>query len=98
MTMTAPARGEQLQDVLEVVTAHADRADENGDFPAEALDALRRSGLLGLLVPAEYGGGGGSLQDMLTVSGLALPRVHVGRPDLRDALSAGGHDRPLCGG
>ena len=69
MTMTAPTRGEQLQDVLEIVTKHAGRADENGDFPAEALDALRRSGLLGLLVPAEYGGGGGSLQDMLTVSG-----------------------------
>ncbi len=34
------------------------RRDESGEFPREAVDKMRRMGLMGLVFPAEYGGGG----------------------------------------
>ncbi|MBO2450272.1 acyl-CoA/acyl-ACP dehydrogenase [Actinomadura barringtoniae] len=66
--LNAPDVEQVLPDVLEVVREHAVPADEAAEFPVAALDALRRSGLLGLLVPAEHGGLGGTVRDMLHVS------------------------------
>src|SRR5262245_35844291 len=40
----------------EVLAPNAERNDREGRFPTEAIDALQRSGLLGLTVPAAHGG------------------------------------------
>ncbi|GAB7146405.1 Rv1679 family acyl-CoA dehydrogenase [Mycobacterium riyadhense] len=53
--MAAP---EALQEVLAIAAEHAERVDTDGAFPAEAVDALRRSGLLGLVLPSDIGGMG----------------------------------------
>jgi alkylation response protein AidB-like acyl-CoA dehydrogenase len=42
----------------EVLAVHAEDVDRQGRWPAESIDALRRSGLLGLTVPTEFGGAG----------------------------------------
>ncbi|MFL5243862.1 MAG: acyl-CoA dehydrogenase family protein [Gemmataceae bacterium] len=42
----------------EVLGRHANSVDRQGRWPAESIDALRASGLLGLTVPAAYGGAG----------------------------------------
>ena len=41
-----------------VVLAHASEVDREHRFPVEAVQAARESGLLGILVPAEFGGSG----------------------------------------
>lgn len=51
----------------EVLAVRADEVDHNRRFPRENLDALGRGGLLGLLVPHEYGGAGGGIQEMSQV-------------------------------
>jgi alkylation response protein AidB-like acyl-CoA dehydrogenase len=52
------------RDVLAVNAAEVDRERR---FPRENLRVLGERGLLGLLVPAEYGGAGGGLAEMSTV-------------------------------
>jgi alkylation response protein AidB-like acyl-CoA dehydrogenase len=42
----------------EVLAVHAEDVDRQGRWPAESIDALRRCGLLGLTVAAEFGGAG----------------------------------------
>ena len=46
----------------EAIAPHAADVDRESRFPAEAMDALGKSGLLGLTVPAEYGGMGQNLR------------------------------------
>ncbi|MEE1942751.1 acyl-CoA dehydrogenase family protein [Streptomyces sp. TRM 70361] len=68
-----------LEQIRPVVREHAARTDRDASFPVEALEALRRSGLLGLLVPVRYGGLGGTTSDMLAVAGgLSRECVSVG--------------------
>ncbi|UWZ39579.1 acyl-CoA/acyl-ACP dehydrogenase [Dactylosporangium roseum] len=69
-----------LTDVLAVVAEHARRTDDEAAFPVEALEALRGSGLLGLMVPAADGGGGGSLADLVDVT------ARIARVDLSAAM------------
>jgi acyl-CoA dehydrogenase len=57
-----------LSTVVETTARYAQRTDESAEFPVEALDALRASGLLGLVAPREYGGGGGGLAEMVDVT------------------------------
>jgi alkylation response protein AidB-like acyl-CoA dehydrogenase len=58
---------EVLNDVLaEVVAPSAAKVDE-GEFPVEALEALGRTGILGLTVGRDVGGGGGGLREAATV-------------------------------
>lgn len=57
-----------LAEVRAVAREHAAETDRTAEFPAEALKALRRSGLLGLLVPAGYGGLGASTAEMLAIT------------------------------
>jgi acyl-CoA dehydrogenase len=57
-----------LASALEVVAEHAQATDEQAAFPEAALDALRSSGLLGLLVPGEHGGLGGDVTDLVRVA------------------------------
>jgi acyl-CoA dehydrogenase len=66
-------RGEDLVSaraaaVVAVAAEHAAACDERAEFPVAALTALRDSGLMGLLVPGEYGGLGGSLHDLADVA------------------------------
>lgn len=61
---------ERAESVLPVVREHARDIDETAGFPVESMRALRGSGLLGLVVPIEYGGLGGSLRDLSEVAGV----------------------------
>lgn len=64
--------GNRLAPVLEIAGKHAHDVDVEGRFPAEAVTALRESGLLGLTLPVEVGGLGGGPHELMTVvSGLA---------------------------
>jgi alkylation response protein AidB-like acyl-CoA dehydrogenase len=47
-----------VNEVVEIAAAHAEKVDTAGMFPAEAVAALRSSGLLGLVLPTEVGGQG----------------------------------------
>jgi len=63
---------ERLAPVLEIARQHTSAVDSDGRFPAEAVAALRQSGLLGLTVGEDQGGLGGSPQDFShVVSSLA---------------------------
>ncbi|MEE4418532.1 acyl-CoA dehydrogenase family protein [Streptomyces bugieae] len=71
-TEPAPRPPLDLTDRLAAVTeateehlAHTDRAAE---FPVAALDALRRTALLGLLVPVAHGGLGGTARDLVAAA------------------------------
>ena len=45
--------------VAAIAVIHAEEVDLLGRFPDEALTALKDEGLLGMMVPADLGGGGG---------------------------------------
>lgn len=63
---------ELLAPVAPVARAHASSHDESATFPSEAMSAIRTHGLLGLLVPGEYGGLGAELATFVEVAtGLA---------------------------
>jgi len=51
-----------------VAAKYADDVDKSARFPSEAVDALREAGLLSLLTPTEFGGGG---YDLSVASGVA---------------------------
>ncbi|MFN0264045.1 acyl-CoA dehydrogenase family protein [Tepidamorphus sp. 3E244] len=51
--------------VAAIAAEHADRVDAEARFPAEAIDAAKRFGLLGVLVPEEFGGEGASIHDAM---------------------------------
>ncbi len=59
------AKNEKLS--REVFAPGADEIDRGRRFPRENIRALGQSGLLGLLVPAEYGGAGGGIPEMAQV-------------------------------
>ncbi|WP_214414791.1 acyl-CoA dehydrogenase family protein [Sphaerisporangium fuscum] len=54
--------------VVPELAEHAARVDADATFPETGVKALRRSGLMGLLVPAEYGGMDGDLSDLVEVA------------------------------
>ncbi|MGG2460875.1 acyl-CoA dehydrogenase family protein [Streptomyces sp. RGM 3693] len=66
--MTGDDLTARLAEVAEVAERHAARTDRAAEFPTDALDALRRTGLLGLLVPAEHGGLGGTARELVTAA------------------------------
>ncbi|CAM5639391.1 acyl-CoA dehydrogenase family protein [Streptomyces pilosus] len=68
-TAWRPADLERAVSEVETEAArHAESCDREARFPTEALEAMRRTGLLGLLVPTEDGGPGGGTDDLLAVS------------------------------
>ncbi|MGV9289102.1 acyl-CoA dehydrogenase family protein [Streptomyces sp. NPDC003719] len=68
-TAWRPADLERAVSEVEAEAArHAEVCDREARFPVEALEAMRRTGLLGLLVPAEDGGPGGGMDELLAVS------------------------------
>ena len=48
----------------EILSPHADQVDQGRQFPRESLNALGKAGVLGLLVPLEFGGTGATLCEM----------------------------------
>ncbi|MFJ1777337.1 acyl-CoA dehydrogenase family protein [Streptomyces anulatus] len=55
-------------ELVPVLAQHAARVDAEAAFPHESVEALRAAGLFGLLVPAEHGGMGGDLGDLVDVA------------------------------
>jgi alkylation response protein AidB-like acyl-CoA dehydrogenase len=51
----------------EMLRASADQIDQSRRFPRENLQALGKAGVLGLLIPAPYGGAGAGLAEMSQV-------------------------------
>ena len=69
----------------EVLGASGDSIDQSRRFPRENLQALGKSGVLGLLIPAQYGGTGAGLAEMshdtLVVfagGGISVPQIRTG--------------------
>lgn len=50
-----------------IAAENADAVDREARFPSEALSAVRTQRLLGILVPAELGGGGASISDVVDI-------------------------------
>jgi acyl-CoA dehydrogenase len=50
-----------------IAAQHAGDVDVNSRFPQEAMDALKAESLLGILVPAELGGEGASIADVVDI-------------------------------
>jgi acyl-CoA dehydrogenase len=65
-----------LRSTSEVAGTYAEKADAAAAFPVEALDEMRTTGLLGLLVPGQYGGLGGDLSDLVEAT-MVLARVDL---------------------
>lgn len=55
-------------ELVPAITEMAKTVDKKGDFPVESLALLRKSGLMGLLIPREYGGYGASIEIMSEVA------------------------------
>lgn len=56
---------ERLDAALPTIVANADATDMDAKFPAASIEALGEAGLLGLIVPTEFGGLGGSPTDLV---------------------------------
>ena len=57
-------RAERVEGILPALRDAAAGADAEGRFPVEHVARMRDAGLLGLVVPEEYGGLGGTLRDL----------------------------------
>jgi alkylation response protein AidB-like acyl-CoA dehydrogenase len=76
MTAAERERAERVEAVLPRLREAAASADAQAEFPAGHVALLRDAGLLGLVVPAEYGGLGGGLRDLAAATyamGTACP-------------------------
>lgn len=63
-----PTPSERASNLAPLLAAEAAKVDESGEFPTASVEALRVSGLFGLMVPTRYGGLGGTLADLAEVS------------------------------
>ena len=76
MTDGERARARRVESVLPALREGARQADARGEFHRPNVEALRDAGLLGLIVPEEYGGLGGGLRDLAAATyalGTACP-------------------------
>ncbi len=64
MTPAERERALIVDSVLPALAKRAAEADRTGEFPMEHVDTISEAGLLGLVVPEEYGGFGGGLRDL----------------------------------
>ncbi len=56
--------------VAKIAASNADDVDQNARHPCEALSEMRAQGLLGALIPKEFGGGGSALAEVAEVCGV----------------------------
>lgn len=84
------ALAERVAPVVAAVERHAAESDEKAVFPQQGLTAMRTSGLLGLLVPARYGGLDGGVPDLLAVSEL------IARQDMSAAMVFAMHGQQVA--
>ena len=76
MTPAERERAARVEQVLPALRAAAAQADADKAFPVGHVELLREAGLLGLVVPEEYGGLGGTLRDLAAATfamGTACP-------------------------
>lgn len=66
-TSTQDLLAENEKLAKELLSANADEVDRARRFPRQNIDALGHSGLLGLIVPLEYGGAGAGIPAMAQV-------------------------------
>ena len=64
LTPAERARAERVESVLPAIAAAAEAADAAGKLPEGHLELLGEAGLLGLVIPEEFGGLGGGLRDL----------------------------------
>lgn len=64
MSDTEKHRATCVEQVLPVLRQHAVEADTSGEFFVPHVQTLSQTGLLGLIVPQEFGGMGGTLRDL----------------------------------
>ncbi len=64
MTPEERARAERVQAILPELREYVAKGDAEGSFQLENYETLKKSGILGLVVPKEYGGLGGGLRDL----------------------------------
>jgi acyl-CoA dehydrogenase len=57
----------RAEEVAAIAAKHAAAVDEEARFPAEAIGAARRQGLMGIMVPRELGGEGATLGDVVDI-------------------------------
>ena len=76
MTDAERARARRVDSVLPALREKAGEADRLGEFPMEHIRTIGDAGLLGLVIPPEYGGLGGGLRDLCAATfamGTACP-------------------------
>lgn len=81
---TVSERLDRLAPIVEQLRSADAAADRDRTLQYEAVDALRKSGVLGLRIPACYGGPGGSARDVLT----AVISIASGSSNVAQALRA----------
>ncbi|MFD3459897.1 acyl-CoA dehydrogenase family protein [Nocardia fluminea] len=76
MTDSERDRARRVDMILPALRAAAQEADRTATFPPGHVELLREAGLLGLVIPVEYGGLGGTLRDLAAATfamGTACP-------------------------
>lgn len=56
------------KELMLAVAKHAEEVDQMGTFPHASLDVLRGTSVLGILIPREYGGLGGTIQEFTRIA------------------------------
>ena len=74
LTAAEKLRAHRVEHLLPALQAHAVESDRHAEFYRPHLQTLSEAGLLGLIVPVEYGGLGGTLRD-LTAATFAMGTV-----------------------
>jgi alkylation response protein AidB-like acyl-CoA dehydrogenase len=64
LTPAEQERAALVDSLLPAIREAAPEADARGEFPEHTMKLISESGLLGLVVPTEYGGMGGTLRDL----------------------------------
>ena len=76
LTPAERTRAERVESILPELRTHAEEADASGRFYEPHRETLAKAGLLGLVIPEEYGGLGGNLRDLAAATfamGTACP-------------------------